>query len=104
MSMSPLEIQALRERVGLTLDGFSYVLGCSRSAVHLWEHGRCRPSQLMLKRLEKFRNLVENMVTCSVCGEENYPQIVRLDNRWIVRCQRCKNEFNRVLVPQNLFI
>lgn len=70
------DIAALRERLSLSHDQLSDLLGCGKKSLSRWENRREYPSQLVNTLL---RLLEENIVTpedlCSVRG----PRLTRLD-------------------------
>lgn len=53
--MTPAEIKALRQRLGLTQEEFARKLGVSFPTVNRWERGHFNPSRLAEARLEQLQ-------------------------------------------------
>ena len=51
--MTPKEIRDIRERLGLTQEGFAREIGVSFATVNRWERGHMAPNGLSLKALQQ---------------------------------------------------
>jgi DNA-binding transcriptional regulator YiaG len=51
--MTPAEITSLRNRLGLTHEAFSRLVGCSLNTVFRWERGTGSPTGLYAARLRE---------------------------------------------------
>ena len=70
------DIRALRERLCLSQDQLSDLLGCGKKSLSRWENGREYPSQLVNSLL---RLLEEKKVTPEVLRSVRGPRLTRLD-------------------------
>jgi len=52
--MKPEEIKALRKRVGMSQQSFAEAIGVSIHTIHSWEHGKCKPMPMALRRLRAY--------------------------------------------------
>ncbi|HEY3526798.1 MAG TPA: helix-turn-helix domain-containing protein [Nitrososphaeraceae archaeon] len=52
--MKPDEIRALRKRNGLSQQSFAEVIGVSIHTIHSWEHGKCKPMPMALRKLRAY--------------------------------------------------
>lgn len=52
--MTPEEIKALRKRVGMSQQSFAEVIGVSIHTIHSWEHGKCKPMPMALRKLRAY--------------------------------------------------
>ncbi|MBA7517276.1 hypothetical protein ES705_09329 [subsurface metagenome] len=49
-----MDIKAVREKLGLTQEGFAQKLGVSWGTIARWEAGKSKPSKLAQRALENF--------------------------------------------------
>lgn len=74
--LADLEIRALRERLSLSQDQLSDLLGCGKKSLSRWENGREYPSQLVNTLL---RLLEEKKVTPEDLRAVRGPRLTKLD-------------------------
>ena len=53
--MISADVRRLRERLGLTQEGFAKRIGAGRATVARWELGESKPTGLYLQALEKLK-------------------------------------------------
>ncbi len=54
--MTPPEIKALRQRMGLTQQDFAILVGVGCNTVNRWENGRTKPSKMAIKHMHTIIN------------------------------------------------
>ena len=59
--MTPEEIRSIRDRLGLSQEGFARELGVAYATVNRWEKGHKKPSALALKALERMARKAARM-------------------------------------------
>lgn len=70
------DIRALRERLGISQDRFSELLGCGKKSLSRWENGREYPSQLVNTLL---RLLEDKKVTSEDLRSARQPRLTTCD-------------------------
>lgn len=79
------DIRTLRERLGLSQDQLSDLIGCGKKSLSRWENGREIPSQLvntLLRLLDEDRATVEDLRSVRQPRSTNSEKIVHfIDNR-----------------------
>lgn len=53
--MSPEEIKAIRESLGITQERFAHLLGATCGTVNRWENGKFIPSRLYIKEIKELK-------------------------------------------------
>jgi DNA-binding transcriptional regulator YiaG len=66
--MKPLEIKALREKMGLTQQDFSILVGVGCNTVNRWENGHVKPSRMAIKQMNTIiREMNERLRKHNLC-------------------------------------
>ncbi len=55
--VTPHSIKSHRERLGLSINKFAQVLGVNNNSIFNWEHGKTKPTPVMIKKLQAVRYL-----------------------------------------------